>query len=282
MAVRVNDLLSEVMGDTSPNYRRDIWMWLFLNEYWDARFDCVGCGGSSMRQMIARHLKKNPHHKQVLLAKRDGCMVPEGELAWITDEKRQYEWLFEHLQRMTRENLASNFPNLRGRSLLVAMLDIWDFPLKGKVIEIKKIKERWDNHKNDDIKFKWFADANESEKRCRFASDWLQKNDRYLARSIGVFENYTELLIGFDKKNLNPAELKLLLMNIRRGWNRQSSRERQVGKKQYNFVLSNKVVECLDKLAEDHALRRAQVLELLIKKEFENGAYLAGWEKRFE
>lgn len=282
MAVRVNDLLSEVMGDTSPNYRRDIWMWLFLNEYWDARFDCVGCGGSSMRQMIARHLQKNPNHKQVLLAKRDGYMVPEGELAWITDEKRQYEWLFDYLQRMTRENLASNFPNLRGRSLLVAMLDIWDYPLKGKVIEIKRIKDRWVNHKNDDIKFKWFADANESEKRCRFASDWLQKNDRYLARSIGVFENYTELLIGFDKKNLNPAELKLLLMNIRRGWNRQSSREQQVGKKQYNFILSKKVVECLDKLAEDHALRRAQVLELLIKKEFENGAYLAGWEKRFE
>lgn len=282
MAVRFNDLLSEVMGDTTPNYRRDVWMWLFLNGYRDAKFDCVGCGGSSMRQMIARYLKKNPSRKQILSAKRDGYMVPEGELAWITDEKRQYEWLFERLQRMTGMNLASNFPNLLGRNLLIAMLDIWDSPLKEKIIEIKRIKEHWIHHKNGDIKFKWFADTSDGERRCRFASDWLEKNDRYLARSIGVFENYAELLICFDKENLNSAELKLLLMNIRRSWNRQISRERQVGKKQYNFILSNKVVECLDKLAEDHTLRRAQVLELLVKKEFENGAYLAGWEKRFE
>ncbi|WP_156952578.1 hypothetical protein [Microvirgula aerodenitrificans] len=270
------------MSDTTSNYRRDIWMWLFLNEYRDAKFHCVGCGGISMRQMVARHLQENPGHKKDILARRDWFMVPEGELAWITDEKRQYEWLFERLQRMTGENLAPNFPNLQGRNLLIAMLDIWDSPLKEKIVDIKGIKEHWIYHKNGDIKFKWFADASEGERRCRFASDWLQKNDRYLARSMGVFENYAELLICFDKKNLNSAELKLLLMNIRRSWNRQSSRERQVGKKQYNFVLSNKVVECLDKLAEDHALRRAQVLELLIKKEFENGAYLAGWEKRFE
>lgn len=235
-----------------------------------------------MRQMIARHLQGNPGHKKDILARRDWFMVPEGELAWISDEKRQCGWLFERLQKITGENLASDFANIQGRDLLVAMLDIWGDPLKKKIAEIRRIKEWWVWHKKCDIQFKWFTDKNEGDKRCCFASDWLQRNDWYLAQSMEPFENYAELLLCFDKKDLNQAELKLLLMNIRRGWNRQNSRERQVGKKQYNFILSNKVVECLDKLAEDHTLRRAQVLELLIKKEFEKGTYLTDWEKRFE
>lgn len=282
MTVLPNDELSKILGGAKRDHRFDIFMWLFLYDYREAKFERIGCGGNSMRKMLAEHLRGNPDDKDYFLVGRDWAMVSDDELMWITGEKRQYEWLLGRLQRTTGKRLTPFFPNLHGRDLLIAMLDTWGVPLEEKIMEVGIIKENWIYHKKGDVKFKWFADENDGEKRCRFASDWLQKNDWYLAKSIGVFENYTELLICFDKKNLNLAELKLLLLNIRRGWNRKSSRERQVGKKQYNFILSNKVVECLDKLAEGHTLRRAQVLELLIKKEFEKGTYLTDWEKRFE
>ncbi len=282
MAARCNDLLSEVMGDTTSNYRRDIWMWLFLNEYRDAKFDCVGCGGRSMRRMIAEHLQKNPDQKKDILEGRDWFMVPEGELAWIADEKRQYEWLFYKLRRITDGDAVSLLPHLQGRNQLIAMVDIWDLNVEEKVRELEGIKRDWIQHKIGDDRFKWFVDKVEGEKRCRFASDWLRKNEPHLVRSIKSIENYTELLVFFDRENLAQAELKLLLMNIRRSWNRQVSRERQTEKKQYNFILSHKVVGLLDELAAAHTLRRAQVLELLVKKEHEQNVYLAGWEKRFE
>lgn len=281
MAIRYNDALSKVMGDTAVNHRLDIWAWLFFNKYRGAKFDCVGCGGGSMRRMIAEHLQKHPSQKEDLLEGKDWFMVPEGELAWITDEKRQYEWLFYKLRRMTDGGAVSLLPNLQGRSQLVAMIDIWGFNTEEKIRELKSIKKDWIQHKRGDDRFKWFADKAEGEKRCRFASDWLRKNEPHLAWRIKPIENYTELLIFFDREDLAQAELKLLLMNIRRGWNRQVSRERQTDKKQYNFILPNKVVDLLDELAEAHALRRAQVLELLIKKEHEQNVYLAGWERRF-
>ncbi|MCY1556671.1 hypothetical protein D9M68_934400 [compost metagenome] len=46
------------------------------------------------------------------------------------------------------------------------------------------------------------------------------------------------------------------------------------GKKQYNFIMSEKAIKRLDKLAEKHDLKRTQVLEILLQMEEEKGAYI--------
>ncbi|MNC82874.1 hypothetical protein D3C75_1365720 [compost metagenome] len=46
------------------------------------------------------------------------------------------------------------------------------------------------------------------------------------------------------------------------------------GKKQYNFLLSDKAIKHLDKLAETYDLKRTQILEVLIKMEAEKGVYI--------
>lgn len=46
------------------------------------------------------------------------------------------------------------------------------------------------------------------------------------------------------------------------------------GKKQHNFILSDKAIKRLDKLADKHDLKRTQVLEILLKLEEEKGIYI--------
>lgn len=46
------------------------------------------------------------------------------------------------------------------------------------------------------------------------------------------------------------------------------------GKKQYNFILSDKTIKRLDNLADKHNLKRTQVLDILLQMEEEKGIYI--------
>lgn len=62
--------------------------------------------------------------------------------------------------------------------------------------------------------------------------------------------------------------------SIKKRWSQNKYRAKLVGKKQYNFILSEKAIQRLDKLAEKHDLRRTEVLEILLKMEEEKGNYI--------
>lgn len=62
--------------------------------------------------------------------------------------------------------------------------------------------------------------------------------------------------------------------SIKKRWSQNKYRAKDTGKKQYNFVLSDKAIKRLDKLADKHDLKRTQVLEILLKMEEEKGDYI--------
>lgn len=62
--------------------------------------------------------------------------------------------------------------------------------------------------------------------------------------------------------------------SIKKRWSQNKYRTKLTGKKQYNFILSDKAIQRLDKLAEKYDLRRTEVLEILLKMEEEKGAYI--------
>ena len=51
-------------------------------------------------------------------------------------------------------------------------------------------------------------------------------------------------------------------------------RAKQNGKNQYNFILSDRAISRLDKLAKKHEIKRTEVLEILLKMEEENEHYI--------
>ncbi|MNI97220.1 hypothetical protein D3C73_1558260 [compost metagenome] len=80
----------------------------------------------------------------------------------------------------------------------------------------------------------------------------------------------------FDEAELGRNELKAIIQTIKKRWNRKQFDERTADKKQVNVMLSKTAIELLDTLAKKHELKRAQILELLITTESEDGVYFTG------
>ncbi|MDI9750356.1 carboxyltransferase domain-containing protein, partial [Stutzerimonas stutzeri] len=134
------------------------------------------------------------------------------------------------------------------------------------------------NHHNSvarDSAFEWFSDKKESKKRCTCAWEWLEKHHlRPHSRQLPI-SNYNELLMFFDHAALGRHEQKAMIQEIKKRWNRQQFDERNADKKQINVMLSKAVIAKLDELAKQHGLKRAQVIETLVRMEAETSAHLA-------
>lgn len=63
-------------------------------------------------------------------------------------------------------------------------------------------------------------------------------------------------------------DAKLLFLNdIRRAWSAKKFRDKQIDKKPYSFVMSNKVSKILDDLVIRKGLTKSELVEELILKE---------------
>ena len=62
--------------------------------------------------------------------------------------------------------------------------------------------------------------------------------------------------------------------SIKKRWSQNKYRAKLTGKKQYNFILSEKAINRLDKLADKYDLRKTEVLEILLQMEEEKGIYI--------
>lgn len=67
----------------------------------------------------------------------------------------------------------------------------------------------------------------------------------------------------------------ILIESVKKRWSQNKYRANQNGKNQYNFILSDKAIYRLDKLAKKHEIKRTEVLEILLKMESENGEYIS-------
>ncbi|MFC6300406.1 hypothetical protein GNF76_16445 [Pseudomonas sp. CCM 7893] len=276
MAVKNADFLSRILGDTKPNHRHDVWLWFYLQQHESAGFDADSCNGFAMRDRIAGFLHGNDISNEFIASEKDRLLVSDDHLKWITGEDRQCEWLYPRLMELTGQRSIARQPHLTGWDLLIAIIDIWDISVSTKIRELNSLYSSWIRHKEMDHQFHWFKEAKEGVQRCQFAWDWLRKHEQRLTSGRPPANSHVELLIFFDQTELVEAERELIIQRIRRNWNRNQSQSKAQGKKQYNFVLSEKIVSLLDELAESHGLKRAKILELLIETEFKTGSHLSG------
>jgi len=283
MAIRVEedevDELSRLLQDPCRNHRSDIWLWLWLYQYNEAEFDTATCNGSTMRETLARFLRRRTTLLQRINSEKDRFLVPNQYLQWIDGQERQFLWLLNRIEAITDlrppHGLPRGLVHLTGKNLLTAMLDLWDIDIARKVDEIDHLRVDWLEHRAQDRDFEWFEDRKDGTKRCRCAWEWLEKNDKSIFRGRLAIGNYNELLIYFDKAAHGRNERKVIVQKIKNRWNRKQFDERAADKKQCNVMLSKKVILQLDQLTEKHGLKRAQILELLITAEAEAGKCLA-------
>lgn len=273
------DELSRLIGDPRNDTRRDIWLWLYLSSYEMADLDPATCNGATMRSAIARSLRLNTRMLGRINSVKDRFMLPNDYFKWIDRSERQYRWLLGRVEYITdlrpRRGVPEGLVHLTGRDHLIALLDLWEIDIAKKAENIERLRKEWLGHKANDSDFEWFEDKKEGAKRCQCAWEWLERNHKSIPVEQLPISKYTELLLYFDKAKLSRTERKLTIQEIRKRWSRKQFGERNDDKKQVNVWLSKDVIDLLDGLTEKHNLKRAEMLERLIKMESEAGSYLA-------
>lgn len=268
------DWLGELLQDPHQNNRHDIWLWLYLYHYKEARLDRRTCNGLTMRDEIARSLKDQKLLQSRIPRKKDLLLLPNEKLEWIAEDERQYRWLLREIEQMTDLRLPRGLIHLTGRDRLIAMIDLWNVNLAEKASEVELLHRDWLRHKAKDSEFEWFADRKEGEKRCTCAWEWLEKKYLSPLSRQAPISNHQELLMFFDQEDIGRSERTAMIREIKRRWSRKQFDERTADKKQVNIMLSKAVIAQLDALAEKHGLKRAQVIESLVRMEVEAGVYL--------
>lgn len=269
MPVHLDDALSTVLGENNVICRHDIWLWHTLATF-EKDFDSSPFHGIN-RDHIARYLEANPDLITELLQKRSLQLVSNRDLTWITDDPRLVLWLTKEASSTTKYLLDPHRLDLAGRDLPIAILDVWPRNISDKRYIIKNLEKKWLQHKARDKKYAWFKD---DDQKCSFAFEWLKRNTP-LFSSQTAQETYGDLLIFFDDAGYTADREELYIGKIKKAWSQSKYRSNLKGKAQYNFVLSDKAIEALDRLSTQHEISRARTIEILIEIETKKGLYIA-------
>ena len=272
MPVRRNDKLQKTFNSFNADSRFATWLWILMKYNYPDVF--LGeFRGPDMRNLMAETIINQPGLKQTIENQNRIDFLPEQSLQWITNKKRQNAFLMKKLIEKNEFNYTGIPDNLTGRDLTIAAIDIWQIDKTKKSEIINQMRSEWETHTESDHLFKWFDDPDEKEK---LNTAWEITKNKY---SFLVFhqnqpQERDDFIILLDSILITTPEKILLMNSIKKRWSQNKYRAKNTGKKQYNFILSDKTIKRLDKLADKHDLKRTQVLDILLKMEEEKGIYI--------
>ena len=270
MATHYNDRLGQILGDSKHSNRRDIWLWFSLSNY-GCNLGPLERSGPGIRDKMADCLYGNQWLTDKIKQDQTIQLLPDESFKWFNEGNRQIEWLKSKIAEVSGYQWLSSPLNLHGMDLLLSIIDCWPTDITHKQLVLNDIKAKWETHKKGDNAFKWFRD---NDQKSVLAWEWLSKHSSIFADYQRPFETIEDLLIFFDKSNYAPEQRDLYIEKIKKRWGQQKYRENLKGKSQYNFVLSDKAAENLEKLANRYEISRARLLELLIEMETEKNDHI--------
>lgn len=274
MAVNHNDNLQREMPDISTNKRTSIWMWFFINSKYQTQLKNCEINSPGMRNQIAEAIKNNPRIANEIKAFKSLCLLSETAIEWINDDYRQRIYIQKSIIMKVNYILPTT-DNLTNREVSIATIDtlILTHGANEKLALVNEIRQSWENTKKTDKAFEWF-DGSDEEQKTQTAWQIIGKKHPEITSQHLPPKTKNELLITLDFSTLTHPEKILLIDSIKKRWSQNKYRAKQNGKNQYNFILSDRAINRLDKLVEMHEIKRTEVLEILLKMESENGAYI--------
>lgn len=270
MAVHYTDLLARILEDKTASHRRDLWLWFWLTGH-GANLGSYAESRMGMRDKMAHYLDQNAWLPPRAIDDKNKQLLPERQLDWLNEGSRQIEWVYQKFTQYAGYNWNNTPQDIFGKDRLILIIDLWQVDTTQKKLTLDSLKIQWNAHKSGDNTYKWFKD---DDKKSALAWDWLNKNTSLTVLYSKPFETYEDLLIFFDSANLTTEQKTLYIDRIKKRWSQQKYRKSLIGKAQYNFVLSDKAVANLDKLASLHEIGRARILEILLEMETEKNGYI--------
>lgn len=272
---RPSELKVKIHGKSYEVYkadeRLDIWLWLQVQRHW---------GGLSPDVILSINAREvlissigDFQIKRLIDEQSPYRLLPSEYFNWITNNKRQLEWLSLYVRRELQPGIFPIPVKLFGREFVIASIDFLESDLNTKAGIVDRMRWNWNEHVKKDSTFKWFK-GEEEESRCTCAWEWLIEKRGQYTQGRDRIVNHEELLIFFDALPMDDAQKREDINAIKSRWRQRKFRDENTGKSQCNFLLSDKVIHELDKLVMKYGVKRPQILEALILFEAEKGAYL--------
>lgn len=270
--LKYNDELQKALSGVIADDRLGIWLWFFMKN--NHPQETVGeIKSPGMRNRIANTIKNKPGLASHIEALSATQLIPERNLEWIKDEKRQNAFITKKLDQAAGFSYTHNPGKLTNRELSIAAIDYFPVDHRGKLLLVQRIKSEWELNSSTDHIFKWL-DKGETVQKVQTAWEIINNKHQHLLNQHYQSREKDDLLIAFDSSTLTPSEKALLIDSIKKRWSQNKYRAKLIGKNQYNFILSDRAICRLDKLAKKHEIKRTEVLEILLKMEEENGDHI--------
>lgn len=271
MPVHRSDQLTKTLTGTYVDSRLINWLWFHI-PYIHPTANLGEYKSHGMTDRMADFIIKNPTLKTDIEQAKAYWLLPDQKIKWITNDERQQKWINQRIFERTNFAPFNSPPNLTGRDFTIALIDAWLIDKNLKETTISEIARAWEQHTQSDKIFKWFDDQDEI-KKTSLAWEIIQKRHPFFANNQPT-KNLQDLIIFFDTPFFSLPEKILTIEAVKKRWSQNRYREKQTGKKQYNFILSDKTIARLDKLADKHDLKRTEVLEILLQMEEEKELYI--------
>lgn len=297
MAITCNDELSKIIGIEVVSDRVKNLVWIA------AAHSDINCRQSNFkrfsRDQISEILNANPALKNSAQYCCSKELILFSELKWISESLRQANFIEgllinnlaqvnltqyqdTHLAMPGISPISPVIPDripyeLMGAERSIALIDYFLSFTSGGIQERVEITKNfllaWENQQKKDKEFDWFK-KDDSQERIEFFWEWLKTKAPQLTYNRASFQNHDDLLSCFDFYYNDASSKTLLIQNFKKVWNQKQLRARSKGKKQRNYVLAEKTVSKLEKLAAKYHLTRSEILELIINGEAEKETYI--------
>ena len=151
---KYNDELQKELRGVIADNRMGIWLWFFMIN--DHPQEPVGeIKSPGMRDRIANTIKDKPglaSHIEALSATR---LIPERNLEWIKDEKRQNAFITKKRDQAAGFSYTQNPGKLTNRELTIAAIDCFPIDHMEKLLLVQHIKSEWEINSSTDHISKW-------------------------------------------------------------------------------------------------------------------------------
>lgn len=273
MAVNRGDKLAKALGGIETDKRFTNWLWLYLKNLIPSS-NLGDFGSFFTRDRMAEAITSHNGIRQKIESERGLYLVPKESLNWITNDKRQCHWVTRKVAERNGPLHITGTTSLTYRDLAIATIDIWSIPFAEKLSAVIAIASEWNAQEKADKIFEWFYGQDE---RAKLELAWKMASNSHQLLTIHQtpWHETADMIVAMDTWLPSFADKKLFIDSIKKRWSQNKHRAKTTGKKQCNFILSEKAIDRLQKLADRHELKRAHILEILLQMEEEKGIYIS-------
>lgn len=249
------------------------WAWSFLQM---SNMYPLGPNSSTTqkKQILINHIKNIQNRDEYiknLKINMENYLIPLGFLDWIDkDNDRILIWLLNTVPLELNLILPIGINTTLYKDFLL-ILDSSLLDVNSKISLIQNKKREWEAIKTPEKEVNWLDKSN----RIQLKWTWEYLNKFY--KNINPFhppqnneELYIAVLASFDNLSYGIASDKKLFMDrMKKTWSQKKFRDSGKAKKPYHIPLTKSTQAQLEQLADFKNLRKEQVIEELINKEYQ-------------